>query len=459
MTWVTAGSGAGRRRRRSPAGRRRGPASSYVSPCQIASLETALKSTPEPRSGFNLDPPECDERPSTPLSHGRRDGEAHPPEAAPRGTGTLYGRRVSGQHHAAHRRAGRRGRGHDLPALQRQGAPAQRGLSGHPALGDGRGQGARRRPHAQGAGTARGRIAAAVRRDGASGPGRRPDAAPAAGRAVPGPAEPGRGPRVPGRAAAGRGGREGGRAGAGGAGGALDVGVAGRCWRSSSSGWQPRSGRPDAPQVGQAIEAAWSAIAAPAPPVPGRTSSPEGSIRGGREPEFAQRAPAPAAAPRIADPTKYPTESLPHRTAPRPSAAKHAALPTRPARTQTAASPGSSTARPNAGVPSSTAKAESARTRLGAVERPRSAGFGRAAPAARAMPDRRGRRAWSRRRSTPPRPAAASAGGAAPARAPLRRFIDHDAAGGRVAGAPLSRMNASAVPVGASAGASSRTRV
>jgi AcrR family transcriptional regulator len=29
------------------------------------------------------------------------------------------------------------------------------------------------------------------------------------------------------------------------------------------------------PQVGQAIEAAWSAIAAPAPPAPGRTSSPE----------------------------------------------------------------------------------------------------------------------------------------------------------------------------------------
>ena len=31
----------------------------------------------------------------------------------------------------------------------------------------------------------------------------------------------------------------------------------------------------DAPQVGQAIEAAWSAIAAPAPPAPGKTSSPE----------------------------------------------------------------------------------------------------------------------------------------------------------------------------------------
>ena len=31
----------------------------------------------------------------------------------------------------------------------------------------------------------------------------------------------------------------------------------------------------DAPQVGQAIEAAWSAIAAPAPPAQGKTSSPE----------------------------------------------------------------------------------------------------------------------------------------------------------------------------------------
>ena len=32
----------------------------------------------------------------------------------------------------------------------------------------------------------------------------------------------------------------------------------------------------DQPQVAQAIEAAWSAIAAPSPPVPGKTSSPEG---------------------------------------------------------------------------------------------------------------------------------------------------------------------------------------